>query len=235
MTLKQRIFGLFGNYEKLIDTNKDTNGKGTFERYNEVIGNYVDTNVTPFVDNFAQMLISPDDAFLAMLPFLEAQAGMIDSAFLSVGNTEQSRRRIVKYIADINAVKGTKRAYKILFQLLYNNFPDLQITFDEQFTEYAYDTTISADTGIMWDINGTTKSCINYCTPYAINLFTSQNINLLSDGTNILSDGTNTLTDNQTTAILAADLSDFVKSIVDYNNPIDARCVGVYFNTRKIY
>ena len=246
MALKDTIFGLFGNYEKQIDINKDGNGKGTFERYNEAIGNYSDTQITPFIDNFARQLINPYDCILELLPFLENNAGFTDNSFLSLGYSVEMRRRVVKWAGDINAIKGTKKCYTILFQMLFNQYPDLTITYEEIFRDYRYDTGIRADTNIRYDINSISTTCVNSCTPYSINLYSSfVQIQGLSDTTNVLTDVFNVLTDgsmtintnNNTTEaqIITPDAYYFVNSIINYCNPIDANCTGVYLNTIKIY
>lgn len=67
---KDKIFSLISNrFIKENDTYKDTDGKGILERFMEVCGEYLDTDINPQLDNFLDQLdpLTTDEYFLNLL------------------------------------------------------------------------------------------------------------------------------------------------------------------------
>jgi hypothetical protein len=111
-TIFERFYSLF---DKRQDPNKDVDGKGTLERYNEVIGQDVDDNVNPLIDYALDNLTVPATMYDRYIPYKEADLGNIQ-LFLSFDPV--MRKRIIKHWHRYVNIKGTIRCYEVLFAML---------------------------------------------------------------------------------------------------------------------
>lgn len=111
--LKDTIFGYFTRYEKDSDPYKDSMGKGTLERFNEMLAEDLDLRLLPLIKGILDNTIVPDTMLDKFIPYLESMLGLeplVDDLV--------TRRKILKNIVSIYKVKGTLRSYQILFRLL---------------------------------------------------------------------------------------------------------------------
>ena len=110
---KDRIFSLFGSWYAQTDSYKDVDGKGIFERYQELFGDDLDDLVTK-LENTVQSLVSPSSFLLPYYRFLIAHMGCT----LQVGSAEDLKRRMLKVITTLYDHRGKVSNYTYCFDLL---------------------------------------------------------------------------------------------------------------------
>lgn len=136
------------------DPNKDGNGKGTLQRYNEMLGDDFDTDLQPFIENLVANNLDPDTALLKLLIYLELLLLPV-----ILGTDEDMRRRVLKYISHFNRIKGTAYGYEIMFSML-----GMDMVIVETWNNFTWDDPIE-------DLDGDTRvfdtSCYN-CSSYSI-------------------------------------------------------------------
>lgn len=116
INLQNTIFErYYTKQDKVLDPNKDINGKGTAERYNEIIGQDVDQDLLPFIDDAHDNLIVPETMFERYIIDREQSLG---NNVLFLGLSVEMRRRILKHWLRYVSIKGTKRCYEVLFAML---------------------------------------------------------------------------------------------------------------------
>ena len=110
-TLFERFFP---TYWKRTDVNKDAQGKGTMERYVEVMGNELDEMVTPAIDN---MLDSLHGASTISERFMGIAEDTIGNQ-LFITNLIALRRKVNQFIIKYQQTRGSLLSYTALFRLL---------------------------------------------------------------------------------------------------------------------
>ncbi len=119
--LKPNIFKFFGNYAKSVDTFKDGNGKGIWERYQESLGESYDNEVQPLLDLFAESVIVPETILSKLIPTMERVLGE-PVIVLQDGSqpdlTELLRRKILRFANQIYNIRSTELSYQVLINLL---------------------------------------------------------------------------------------------------------------------
>ncbi len=127
--LKNIIYSFFERFEKSDDPNKDANGKGTNERFHEMLADDWDSNLLPLLDNILDNTLVPQTVLVEFIPYLESMVGL--PALVEDLNV---RRKILQNIFQIYRVKGTLRSYDILFKLLgFNSVAIVEIEFEQGF------------------------------------------------------------------------------------------------------
>lgn len=165
VNFKNYIFELFSSYDHQVDPNKDTDGKGTNQRYNEIVGNYIDEELIKNIDNLVGNNLLPDTAYDRFLPYLEERLG-VD---LYIYNTLEWRRRVLKYIQKWYLIKGTVRSYKLMFSML--GFTDISV--NEYLDSNSFDSSVTFDDpDRVFDM-----SACNRCVGYDLMLFGDLEIN----------------------------------------------------------
>lgn len=155
MIFKDIIFEFFG-YWKNIDSNKDVDGKGTMERYNEIIGIDIDDEILPLVDNLVPYNTLPRAVLERLLIYLEKNVG----SDLYLGSGIEMRRRVRQNIHDYYRIRGTLGAYHLMFGML-----GYTITITETWTDYSFDSPLTFDDPVRrFDMN-----CSN-CSSYRIDV-----------------------------------------------------------------
>lgn len=190
-SVETSIFKLFGTYDKRTDINIDVNGKGTLERFNELVGYDIDTNLLPFIDNLLANVYVPKTAFNSFIAYLETGFGVQ----LFFDQTITTRRAILGVIQRINSIRGTRRAYTLLFGML-----GLSIVLTESFIVYGFDSPVTFDD----DDRVFDSSTCPACTSYSLDI----------TGPGVV------------TPFLPA-----IRSIIAYNEPINALLRGLTYNT----
>lgn len=113
-TLEDKIFTLYGHYDKEVDPYKDANGFGLLERYNRVMGKDFDTNIGPNIDLLIDNTIVPSSMLVRFLGLMEDMLGM---PVLMPSNTAL-RRKLILYAIRLFSIRGTKASYEMLFRFL---------------------------------------------------------------------------------------------------------------------
>lgn len=143
MQFEFNIFKYFSKSDKRVDSNKDGNNKGTLERFNECIGADID-DLTPFIDSILDNLYNPETCFDRYVPYLESMTGFdIDKGLIYLYQDLDWRRRVLKHVFRYYNIKGTKKGYEVLFQLL-----GITMSLTE------YDNTNSFDSPLTFDSPG---------------------------------------------------------------------------------
>jgi hypothetical protein len=111
----------FTQYHKTEDSYKDLNDKGLLERYVQTIGQEIDTNILPYLENLQDNILNPKSIFAKLLPFREQELGVN----LVYDDTVERRKQILSYWLRLVQIKGTKRGYEVCIRLM--NFSGLII------------------------------------------------------------------------------------------------------------
>jgi hypothetical protein len=110
---------LFDPNDTANDINKDVDGKGTNERFNEAIGKAIDEDIMPYIDNLIPNIYNPDLCLDRYVVFLESMLGFNKELnALYVSSDLATRRKVLRKILKLYQIKGTTRAYYILFSWL---------------------------------------------------------------------------------------------------------------------
>jgi len=150
---KDWIFSKFPVRYKRDDTYIDGDGKGLFERFLNALGEELDDEVIPYLenhlDNLDPILVSDE-----MLPHLAETLGNPPDTF----KDEDKYRLFLKYIIPINRLKGTSRSYDLLFSIF-----GVTVTLEvEEVTRHLYDdgSIYDAETELLYDTD--CPECICY-------------------------------------------------------------------------
>lgn len=113
MNLSDTIFSFFGRYYKQNDSYKDNAGRGVYERFQRLMGEEYDENLSGKADNFVQNIVPPElmeDRFVPLWEQIWSMGTVIreDIAF---------RRSLLSFILPVYKVLGTMKAYNIVFSL----------------------------------------------------------------------------------------------------------------------
>ncbi len=205
MLFKDKIFSLLGPNEKRTDSNKNSSGKGTLERYMSAFGDDIDTNIVPLIENLVQNTTDIELMFTRFLDVQEETRGVLPLSFSRGSSDEEERikdewmrRRLLLHIEKILAVRGTKKGFQLLFRLIDSTIT--VITINEAFSENFYDES-EFDDGLKFDV-----SICSECPVYSIV---------------IVSDGTTEPTDY---------IIKCAKSIIAFNQPIDVKLGTITYN-----
>lgn len=154
-TIFERFFGLF---DKSIDTNKDVDGKGTHERYQEVVGDSIDQELLELIRLFLPNTIEPQTLFEELIPHAEHLLGYDrKNQTLQLGETTEWHRRILAHMVRYYHIKGTKRCYELLFEIM-----GLTVEIEEFWPDNTFD---SSDPDITFDTDDRPVLDIGKCTP----------------------------------------------------------------------
>lgn len=138
-TFKNWFFKQFpGKYQE-SDPLKNLDGEGLFQRYLQSMGNELDEDFIPYLDDFLKIVdvIQCDDKFL---PLLSGILGFPPT----INNLPETYRRVLAYAIAIYKIKGTKRSYEMVFNLVgqtihfFEETPTREIFYDD-FPEREYD------------------------------------------------------------------------------------------------
>jgi len=157
-TFKGFIWDLFmkGSYRyKELDTNKDINGKGTFERYINTIEDEIDEEIYPYIRDFMDIFdtLTVDSKYL---PYISYFLGEPPSAN---GDTD-IYRKILAYAVRIYKIKGTLESYQLLFNL-YGLTVDIVEAMPRKGATYDM-------VSVIYDDNWTYDQNCEHCTCYYI-------------------------------------------------------------------
>jgi hypothetical protein len=153
---EQNIFKYFGKAAKLYDSYKDADKKGILERYNEIVGNEIDEELIPQLENLFSSLHIPLKAIPKYLFAIEEDYG----CELYLGYDSEIRRKVLSWFMKYCAIRGSKKGYEVLFSLL---------GFDSTVFEL-YDIADGFDSPRTFD-EGHFDSANGCCTEYDIKLY----------------------------------------------------------------
>ncbi len=157
MTLAEFIWDKFPDYFSEHDTNKDVDGKGSFQRYLSIFGLELDDQVIPGLESFIDNM-DPSSAVEYLIPNVAFQLGTPDDI---LGDLDKYRILLISLL-EIKRLKGTFRSYRMLFSILGlscvitekflddNQYDDEVKTFDDEAT--IYDNDMCQATCIHYDI-----------------------------------------------------------------------------------
>lgn len=157
MMLVDYIFKLFGYQDAVNDVNKDSEGKGTLERYNLALGKDFDAQLLPKIENLLQNVILPSYNDSSYLSYLEQGVG---NAVLFLSDDVPTRRKLQRQITRFYEIKGSVRSYEIMFSLI-----GFQATITETYAEGGFDSSETFDSS-----NRTFDTFCSLCSTYSIDL-----------------------------------------------------------------
>ncbi len=157
-TFQSRIFNLFGRYDKRTDTYKNGAGKGLNERFQESIGKSIDDELMGLIDQFLANTIEPQTVFDELLPLAERMLGYdVKNQTLQLGETVAWHRRILAHMIRYYHIKGTKRCYELLFEIM-----GLEVIIEEFWTLPTFD---SSNPDLTFDSEDRPLLDLGKCTP----------------------------------------------------------------------
>lgn len=111
--LKPNIIEYFPPMYIIDDINKNTEGKGVNQRFQEMLADDWDTELLPFIYNLVDTVYAENtpDKFV---PYIEYYWGITEPLVDSL----DIRRKILKYAPKIYQTKGTLTSYEIVFKIL---------------------------------------------------------------------------------------------------------------------
>lgn len=111
--LKNIIFKLFGKYEKVVDSYKNSVGKGLYERYMENLADEYDTYTAAAINGLIDNLLVPETMLVKFIPYAEAQIG---APYIT--DDFSIRRKLLRFLIRVYQIKGTKKSYETMFRML---------------------------------------------------------------------------------------------------------------------
>ena len=155
MNLKDKIFELFGYRDSIEDLNK-INGKGFFQRFNELLADDMDDNEIDKMMNLLYNLIDPYTISERFIPLRNDHLGMK----IYFSDEIEIIRKTLTLLIDIYSIKGTINGYKTLFRIIGING---QVTIIEYTLNTGFDSPIKLDDPIR-----KLDSYKATCSPYSI-------------------------------------------------------------------
>lgn len=150
---RTELMKLLPHFYKERDTNKDTNGQGTLERYLESFGMEIDEELIPQIENFVD-IIDPTGADSSFLSHIAYTLGRPPDFF----DDEAEYRKLLLTVATIYKWRGTIKSYEAMFGLF-----GLSIHITEHFPEDVF-----YDMGYTYDADYTWDQVCQSCVPYDI-------------------------------------------------------------------
>lgn len=135
-TIKDKIFPLFGAYDSRIDVNKDSNGKGTLERYNEALAEEYDEDFETLVTTIYENVKNPKSGYAKYLSSLELGKG---NDYI-LPHTLPIRRDIQLYLKKYWQIKGTAAFLNAILGL-----GGFAVTVTENYADYGFDSPVTFD------------------------------------------------------------------------------------------
>lgn len=158
MNLKNIIISYFNRIDVVHDINKDGNGKGTLERFNEVVAEEYDIFTEPLLvnllDNVHNSLICSEDYLL----YLQSSSGNNN---LLLDFDLSTKRLVQKYLRSFYKIKGTKKCFEALYNL---------IGFSVIITEHVSVYSLDHDTFTFDDDNRTFDQSCSGCSEFSLDL-----------------------------------------------------------------
>lgn len=106
----------FTDFDKRTDPNKDADGKGTVERYQEIFEEEYDDTILPKVETLQRHVISPRHMLDRYIPYGEDTKGYLPEHWpWFAAQSIQIRRNILMIMPSLYKIRGTIRAYNIMF------------------------------------------------------------------------------------------------------------------------
>lgn len=117
---KDWFFNKLPNYYHANDSFKDEDGKGLLQRYLENIGEDIDDNIVPFIDNLLDILDPTKQANnnYKFLNHLAYTVGSPPDIFLGDPAQAAKYAKLLSHIVSIYKIKGTKKSFVSFFALL---------------------------------------------------------------------------------------------------------------------
>lgn len=140
---KGYIFGeFFTLFDKLTDPNKDAEDKGTHERFCETVGEGIDEYFTPTAEQVLPNTKIASSALDRYIPFIEDDMGYLPEWEWFYTLPTDTRRALATVMRRLYMIRGTEKAYKVLFGLLGFDveLELLPVTFDNTFDSGQFDT-----------------------------------------------------------------------------------------------
>lgn len=196
-----RFFSKLPNYYKIHDTYKDNNDQGLLERYLSIFDLEIDNEVKPLIDNYLDNI----DPFTIDPKYLTTLGYTLGSP-PDLHGSNADYAKLLAYIISVYKIKGTLKAYQLLFALLGYNVSIIEYAPDEEFL---------FDDGNLFDDDPLPfyDAGCPCCSDYSIVV-------------NVLLNSGGNCTDPNNTSIDNTILPTFI-AIVEFNQPINANLLSI--------
>lgn len=115
-SLQEIIFTtkFFSRTDINTDPNKDGGGKGTLQRYNEMVAEDYDDELQPLIDELVSNNLDPSTALAKFIIYLECLLGNP----VQLSTTEALRRLVLQYATHFYTIRGTAKGYITLYSMI---------------------------------------------------------------------------------------------------------------------
>jgi hypothetical protein len=194
------FFGQLPLYYKVNDTYRDINDRGLLERFLEIFGMEINEEVTPLVENYLKIInpFETDPKYLTTLGYTMGSPPDL------LGDPD-AYAKILAYIIQVYKIKGTAKAYELLFSLIGFNITISELPPDEWYT---------LDDGTTLDMGARLDNGCPPCSEYEVVI------------NPLLTPATLTCSDPIYTFVPDEILPTFIK-IIEFNQPINAHLAGI--------
>lgn len=117
VTFETWLFQNLPQYFKENDSYKNSGGSGLLERFIGELGKDFDTYIIPKIEDFLSIhaSLTTDDIYVAYIAWA---LGNPPDTFTHYVGHEEDYRQVLRYLVDVNKVKGTRQGFDMLFGLL---------------------------------------------------------------------------------------------------------------------
>ena len=153
----ENIWSWFGTAYDILDKQGvvDQEGKGEFERYNEIVGEDIDENIEPLLDALIDNTMLADTMYDRFVALFETTIGMT----MRLTNGIDLRRKVLKIAFQLYKIRGTKLGYEVPLRML--GFESVDIV--ESWVISSLDSPLTLDDPVRrLDSGGRCQSCSGY-------------------------------------------------------------------------
>lgn len=113
MNFKNFLFNTLPTYFLKADTNKNLAGEGTLQRYLQVLGDELDEDLVPLLENYLDII----DITTAPTKYINYISDVLGNP-PDIFQDETLYRKLLHFIVNVYKIKGTARAYELYFSIL---------------------------------------------------------------------------------------------------------------------
>jgi len=156
-SFKSWIFpNLYTSYDKRTDPNKDSNGKGTHERFCETVGLEWDRYLLPYIKGLQPSLYHPKNVLDKYVASLEKQLGYDPDWQWFYDQSLMVRRRLLDIMPRLLQIRGTIFCHRLMF-----GWKGWDMVLTETFIEGGFDSPDTFDSDVR-TFDSSCPSCSNY-------------------------------------------------------------------------
>lgn len=145
MSYKDTVFSLYGSYVAVQDSYKDAEGKGLFERFNEILGQDLDEWVISAIKGLLDEMMVPSTMQEKFVQLLTAQIGFTPVVNIS----REAKAKLLGMMRTIYDCRGLEKCQSILLSFL--GITSVEYVVKETYTVRGLDSELTLDSGRLLD------------------------------------------------------------------------------------